>query len=74
MREREVKQIVREEVRKVLKESGIELNESKPKRGDKVDTPHGPGNVLWTSSNSVRVRLAQGATMNINRSKVVVKN
>ena len=74
MREREVKQIVREEVRRVLKESGIKLNESKPKRGDKVETPHGPGEVLWTAAASVRVRLAQGATININRSKVIVRN
>ena len=74
MREREVKKIVREEVLRVLRANGIKLNESKPKRGDTVETAHGNGEVLWTSSNMVRVRLAGGATMNINRSKVIVKN
>ena len=74
MREHEVKRIVREEVRRLLRESGIKLNESKPKRGDTVDTPHGPGQVLWTAAASVRVRLAQGAIININRAKVIPKN
>ncbi len=74
MREHEVRRIVREEIKRVFKESGIPLNEDTPKRGSKVDTPHGPGEVLSLNHPVVRVRLNSGAIMNINRNKVITKN
>jgi hypothetical protein len=74
MRESRVREIVREEVRKALKESGVSLNESAPKRGDKVDTPHGIGHVLSLSHPNVRIQLASGAVVSVNRSRCVVKN
>lgn len=74
MREHEVKRIVREEIRKAFRDSGIKLNESKAKRGDRVETPHGHGEVLSVQGPSVRVKLNGGSTININRSKIIVKN
>lgn len=74
MREHEVKRIVREEIRKAFKDSGIKLHESAPGRGDRVETPHGFGEVLSLQGPSVRVKLNGGSTININRSKVIVKN
>ena len=71
MREFKIREIVREEVRKILKESGIALQEDTPKKGNRVRTPHGNGEVLYLAHPNVRVRLDSGNIMNINRNKVV---
>jgi len=73
MREFKIREIVREEVRKILKESGIALQEDTPKKGNRVRTPHGNGVVLYLAHPNVRVRLDSGNIMNINRNKVVTK-
>lgn len=73
MRESRVRDIVREEVRKILKAGGVPLSEDTPKRGNRVDTPHGSGSVLTLIGPNVRVKLDSGNIMNINRNKVVTK-
>ncbi len=71
MRESRIREIVREEVRKTLKAGGVKLNEDTPKKGNRVNTPHGSGEVLALRHPNVRVRLDSGNIMNINRNKVV---
>lgn len=71
MRETRIREIVREEVRKILKAGGIPLQEDTPKVGNRVSTPHGNGQVITWLGAHVRVKLDSGNIMNINRSKVV---
>ena len=71
MREIRIREIVREEVRKVLKAGGVKLDEDTPKKGNRVSTPHGNGVVQYLAHPIVRVKLDSGNVMNINRSKVV---
>lgn len=74
MREHEIRRMIREEIRLAFRASGLKLHEDAPKKGDRVDTPHGFGDVLSLQGPSVRVHLNSGATININRNKVIVKN
>lgn len=71
MRESKVREIVREEVRKILKAGGVALQEDTPKKGNRVQTPHGNGVVITLSHPNVRVKLDAGNHMWINRNKVV---
>ena len=73
MNDARIRQIVREEIRLAFEASDINLNETVHK-GDTVETPHGKGTVLSLNHPWVRVKLNTGATMRMNRSKVVVRN
>lgn len=71
MRETKIREIVREEVRRILKAGGVKLDEDTPKKGNRVSTPHGNGVVITLNHPSVRVKLDAGNHMWVNRSKVV---
>lgn len=71
MRETRIREIVREEVRKILKAGGIPLDEDTPKKGNRVSTPHGNGRVITLNHPNVRVALDAGNHMWVDRSKVV---
>ena len=71
MRETRIREIVREEVRKVLKAGGIPLDEDTPKVGNRVSTPHGNGRVITLNHPNVRVQMDAGNHMWVDRSKVV---
>ena len=73
MNDARIRQIVREEIRVAFEASGLNLDETVHK-GDTVETPHGKGEVLSLNHPWVRVKLNTGATMRMNRSKVVVRN
>ena len=68
MKEEQVRQIVREEINRILN-----INET-AKKGDKVSTPHGPGTVLTDMGASVRVKLNGGAILKVSKSKAIVVN
>ena len=70
--EREIREIVREEVRRTLKEGGIELREGRGKKGSKVRTPHGTGTILDTFSSHVKVRLDSGNVIKVHRDRAIV--
>lgn len=71
MRETKIREIVREEVRRILNAGGIKLDEDTPKKGNRVSTPHGNGVVITLNHPNVRVKLDAGNHMWINRNKVV---
>ncbi len=73
MNDARIRQIVREEIRLAFEASDINLNETVHKN-DTVETPHGKGTVLSINHPWVRVKLNTGATMRMNRNKVVVRN
>jgi preprotein translocase subunit YajC len=62
----EIRKIIREEIQKILRE-GL-------KKGDKVDTHHGPGEVLSISGEQARVKLGSGAVVKVHRDRAVPRN
>lgn len=66
MNEKELRAIIREEIRRVLTETA--------KKGDRVRTPHGTGEVLSIQSNQCRVKLDGGAVVKVHRDRCVVMN
>ena len=72
LNENKIREIVREEIRKAFKISGLVLKEDSPKKGSRVNTPHGKGTVLTIASSTVRVKLDTGAIMKIHRDRAHV--
>ncbi len=70
--ENRIREIVQEEIRKAFKTSGLVLKEDSPKKGSRVNTPHGKGTVLTIMSSTVRVKLDSGAIMKIHRDRAHV--
>jgi len=66
MDEKRIRQIVREE----LVKCGIT---EVAKKGNSVDTPHGPGIVLAVIGDRARVQLSSGAIVKVPRGRCVVK-
>jgi len=64
--------MIREEVKRVLKEGGITLKEGRGKKGSRVRTPHGTGTILSTAGEQVRVALDAGANIKVHRDRATV--
>ena len=70
--ERKIREMIREEVKRVLKEGGITLKEGRGKKGSRVRTPHGEGVIQDTFSSQVKVRLDSGNTIKVHRDRATV--
>jgi preprotein translocase subunit YajC len=66
MNEERIRQIIREELSKMLTET--------VKKGDRVRTPHGTGEVLQVLASQVKVDLDSGATIKVHRDRAVCIN
>jgi len=64
--------MIREEVKRVLKEGGITLKEGRGKKGSRVRTQHGTGTILSTNGEQVRVALDSGAVIKVHRDRATV--
>lgn len=67
MTEKEIRQIVREEINRIMVTEVA-------KKGNKVLTPHGPGVVLNVAGATARVKLNSGAVVKVHRDRAKVNN
>jgi len=65
MNREDIRQIVREEIVRML---------SEVKKGDKVRTPHGDGVVLQIAGEQARVKLGSGAVVHTHRDRAKAIN
>ena len=70
--ENRIREIVREEIQRAFKQSGLTLKEDAPKRGSRVRTVHGTGVVQTVRSSTVQVKLDSGAVMKVHRDRAHV--
>ena len=64
--------MIREEVKRVLREGGIALKEGRGKKGSRVRTVHGTGTILDVNGEQVRVSLDSGAVIKVHRDRAVI--
>ena len=67
-----MREMIREEVKRVLKEGGITLKEGRGKKGSRVRTVHGTGVILNVNGEQVRVKLDSGASIKVHRDRATV--
>ena len=70
--EAELREMIREEVKRVLKEGGITLKEGRGKKGSRVRTVHGTAVILNVNGEQVRVQLDSGAVIKVHRDRATV--
>ena len=70
--EAKMREMIREEVKRVLTEGGITLKEGRGKKGSRVRTVHGVGTILSCNGDQVNVALDSGATMKVHRDRATV--
>ena len=67
-----LREMIREEVKEILRLGGIALKEGRGKKGSRVRTVHGTGVILNVNGEQVRVQLDSGATIKVHRDRATV--